>query len=392
MQTPSIDARAVREAGLAALQAGDASNARRHFEALIAAGQADASIWMALAMSCQGLGDQPAMVAALDRVLAINPHDLRALIMKGDHLAVAGDTRAASSFYGAVIALASQITNLPAWLARAVSRVTAARARIVADMEAHLCERLAASGYDEKTSSKRFTQSLALLSGKKQPYFQRPRAYFFPELPQIQFYPRPAFPWLDAIEAASEDICAELTEVLRRDNAFVPYIQASADEPGREHKLLNSSDWSAFFLWKDGEVVPDNAACCPKTLAALAGAPLARIKGRAPSILFSLLKPGVRIAPHTGFLNARLICHLPLIVPPGCRFRVGNDEREWQHGKAWVFDDTIEHEAWNSSDRTRVVLIFDIWRPELTDEERGLVAALMEAVDTYSGTPAPWDS
>jgi aspartyl/asparaginyl beta-hydroxylase (cupin superfamily) len=119
------------------------------------------------------------------------------------------------------------------------------------------------------------------------------------------------------------------------------------------------------------------------TLAALEAAPLARIKGRTPSILFSRLKPGARIAPHTGFLNTRLICHLPLVVPPGCYFRVGNDQRQWEKGKAWVFDDTIEHEAWNSSGEPRVVLIFDIWRPELSDEERGLVAALIEAVDSY---------
>ena len=60
-------------------------------------------------------------------------------------------------------------------------------------------------------------------------------------------------------------------------------------------------------------------------------------------------------------------------------------------GEAWVFDDTIEHEAWNSSGEPRVVLIFDIWRPELTSEERDLVAALMEAVDSYeAGANDSW--
>ncbi len=107
----------------------------------------------------------------------------------------------------------------------------------------------------------------------------------------------------------------------------------------------------------------EHARRCPKTLAALDHVPLTRIKGRAPSILFSMLRPGTRIEPHNGFLNTRLICHVPLIVPPGCFFRVGNEERQWQKGKAWAFDDTIEHEAWNSSDEARVILIFDIWRP-----------------------------
>ncbi len=60
-------------------------------------------------------------------------------------------------------------------------------------------------------------------------------------------------------------------------------------------------------------------------------------------------------------------------------------------GKAWVFDDTIEHEAWNGSDRTRIILLFETWRPELTEEERRLVAAMFDAIDAYSGTKPAWE-
>jgi aspartyl/asparaginyl beta-hydroxylase (cupin superfamily) len=105
--------------------------------------------------------------------------------------------------------------------------------------------------------------------------------------------------------------------------------------------------------------------------------------------MFSLLRPGARIPPHTGEVNTRLICHLPLIVPAGCSLRVGNDTRALVEGKAWVFDDTMEHEAWNPSDQSRVILLFEIWRPELDEEERRLVSAMFEAIDAYSGaTPA----
>ena len=86
------------------------------------------------------------------------------------------------------------------------------------------------------------------------------------------------------------------------------------------------------------------------------------------------------IAPHTGFHNSRLVCHLPLIVPDGCWFRVGNETRTWAPSKAFVFDDTIEHEARNASSDTRIVLIFNIWRPDLTADERGLVANLMDGI------------
>jgi aspartyl/asparaginyl beta-hydroxylase (cupin superfamily) len=87
-------------------------------------------------------------------------------------------------------------------------------------------------------------------------------------------------------------------------------------------------------------------------------------------------------------LNARLICHVPLIVPEGCGFRVGNETRRWEVGKALIFDDTIEHEAWNDSKEDRLLLIFDIWRPELSEVERKAVTAMFEAVDAYQGKPA----
>jgi aspartyl/asparaginyl beta-hydroxylase (cupin superfamily) len=93
-------------------------------------------------------------------------------------------------------------------------------------------------------------------------------------------------------------------------------------------------------------------------------------------VIFSMLRAGAHIGAHTGMYNSRLICHLPLIVPPGCRFRVGDEVREWEEGKLLIFDDTIEHEAWNESDEDRIVLIFDVWRPELSERERFELTAL----------------
>jgi len=88
-----------------------------------------------------------------------------------------------------------------------------------------------------------------------------------------------------------------------------------------------------------------------------------------------------------------LICHLPLIVPPNCGLRVGNETRTWREGEVLVFDDTIEHEAWNQSAAARVVMIFEIWRPELSEEERTLVAGLMQAIDaTASGARLDWSA
>lgn len=101
--------------------------------------------------------------------------------------------------------------------------------------------------------------------------------------------------------------------------------------------------------------------------------------------MFSLLKPKTRIPPHCGVSNVRLVTHLPLVVPAGCGFRVGDDVREWVPGRAWVFDDTIEHEAWNDSGELRAILMFDIWHPQLSNAERKLVTALSEAMNSFGG-------
>lgn len=83
-------------------------------------------------------------------------------------------------------------------------------------------------------------------------------------------------------------------------------------------------------------------------------------------------------------LNTRLIVHIPLIVPPGCRLRVGNEVREVQAGVPLIFDDSIEHEAWNDSGEPRAILLFEIWRPELTAVERAALTAMFGAVSSYT--------
>lgn len=99
--------------------------------------------------------------------------------------------------------------------------------------------------------------------------------------------------------------------------------------------------------------------------------------------LWSLLKPGTHIQPHHGLLNTRLICHLPLLAPSDCALRVGAETRAWRTGEMLIFDDSVEHEAWNRSTETRVVLLFEVWRPEILPEEREALARLFEAIDQF---------
>jgi aspartate beta-hydroxylase len=392
VHTPAIDVRALAQSGADALRRGDARKARESFERIISAGQGDASSCLGLAYACRGLGDKSAALAAVDRALALEPRNLRALILKGDCCAELGDSRAASSFYQFAVQAAPPTTQLPADLRAELIRAQNMCTRYAAQFETFLRDRLAAKGFLGQPVASRFEQSLDIMLGKKKIYVQQPHTYFFPELPQIQFYDRKAFAWLDRVEAATPEIRAELLEIMKNESSFVPYVQGDPRRPRKEQDgLTGNPDWSAFYLWKDGDMIRENLARCPHTVAALDAVPLARVTNRSPSVLFSLLRPGARIPPHCGLINTRLICHLPLIVPPGCAFRVGNDVREPVEGKAWVFDDTIEHEAWNQSTQTRVILLFEIWRPELTEEERALVAGMFEAIDAYTGQKPAWE-
>lgn len=390
MNMPPFDERTLARSGVDALQRGDARKARKTFDKIAAAGKADSSIFLALAYACVKLNDRPASLAAVDKALALEPHNPRALIFKADSLADAGDARGASAFYRAALNAVPPGDGLPPDLQGELARARAMCDHYAGQFEAYLQEQLAGRGLVQRPSTERFIQSLDILFGKKKIYAQEPRYYYFPELPQIQFFDRNDFPWLDGVEAATTDIRAELIEVMKQPSAFKPYVQGNPGRPRKEQDgMLDNPDWGAFYLWKDGELVAANAARCPRTVQALSAIPLARVSNRSPSVLFSVLGPGARIPPHTGLINTRLICHLALIVPENCGFRVGNDTRQWVEGKVWVFDDTIEHEAWNDSDRTRVVLLFEIWRPELTDEERGLVSAMFEAIDRRGGEREP---
>ena len=336
--------------------------------------------------------NEPITPTGSERSPAADTRVIRGLLDRADEFAAAGDARSASAFYRAAVRAAPPLDRVPAELAADLRRAEETCARYASQYKEYLSEQLAAKGFSRERSSPRFAQSLDIALGEKRIFVQQPRYYFFPGLPQIQFYENELLPWLAGVEAATADIRDELLAVMQDPDAFTPYVTGHANRPRQDYQgMLNNPAWSAYYLWKNGSPVPGNAERCPKTLHALRNAPLTQVSNRSPSILFSLLRPGAHIPPHTGLVNTRLICHLPLVVPGRCRFRVGNDIREWVTGRALAFDDTIEHEAWNDSDETRVILLFDVWRPELSLEERQLVVHLFDAIDAYNGTKPHWE-
>ncbi|WP_296817700.1 aspartyl/asparaginyl beta-hydroxylase domain-containing protein [Brevundimonas sp.] len=372
---------ALARKGMAALREDRPDEALDLFRQVTEAGRGDASVWVAQAYACRALGDSQGAVAAVDQALRLESRNCRALLLKGDHFADLRDRRSAITFYAAAI---QQAPKAPAPdLAAALDRAQAFVSDTTGGFEPFLKARFEAEGL---APSDRFAWSLDLMAGRTQLYLQQPRFYYFPGLPQIQFAPRDATPWLDGVEAAADDIRDELLAVMDDPQAFAPYVEMRENRPNSAQAgMLENPEWSAYYLVRDGAPAPENAARFPRTLAALQGLPLTDIPGRAPSVLFSRLEPGAHIPPHNGLVNTRLICHLPLIVPPGCSLRVGSETHEWRYGQAFAFDDTVEHEAWNTSDQTRVVLIFDVWKPEITEPERALIRTLFSAIEDYGG-------
>ena len=379
MQLSPSDQQLLIQEGAEALRKGRFAAARDQLEQLAAAGSTSGVAWMLLALSRRAVDDAEAEEEAINRLLEIEPQSVRGHVMKGDSRARAQDDVNACYFYRSALRLAEG-KQLPQEITDEVSRGAQVLAQLEAKAHAQKEAKLSSRGLPEASWSPRFREALELAAGRRKLYLQQPTFFNYPGLPHIQFYERDQFDWVSQIESAAVPIRQELEELLKGGtDDFRAYLRGGAEGVLRMDKnkqLVGRKDWSALFLAENGWMVPKVVERVPCTWETVLKAPLPRISGWGPTVMFSLLKAGARISPHTGMFNTRLICHLPLIVPQGCRFRVGNEVREWEEGKLLIFDDTIEHEAWNDSDEDRIVLIFDIWRPELSERERHELTAL----------------
>lgn len=334
--------------------------------------------------------DPQEVLAQTARRLAARPGDVAALLARAEALLALGEERDAARHFAGAVRAAGPPARWPADQVPALRRAGEMATILARRFGDALTARLEAQG--ALAASPRFAEAIDLLLGRAPVQESRPGQFLFPGLAAIPFHDRAHFPWMDALEAAAPAIRAELLPQID-DPAFAPYVEADAIKPGAGGALVGDPAWSALYLVRDGRETT-HAARFPAAMTALDGVPLCDVPGRTPNILFSRLAPGMRIPPHHGFVNTRLIVHLGLVVPPDCWLRVGNHRRAWREGEAWAFDDTIEHEAWNGSDATRVILLFDVWRPELSAAERAALRAMFAAIDALSGgaRAASWGS
>lgn len=370
-----------------AFRSGDLPAARALLQRLVAADGSDQQQWINLAVVCQGLRDEDGEAAALRGALTIDPNDMLALLLRGSLYERQGKSHDAARAYGAAATVAPPVEQVNPDLRPMLAQAHAYRDKYNQEFGSFIDAHLAPFFKDlQGEQLGRFRDSVDIMFGRKRRYESQSALYHFPGLAPVTFFDRQLFPWLGAVEAATDAIREEFLAVLQADQGFTPYLTYPPDLPHNQFAQLNNSpDWSAYHLIEKGEPVAAHAARCPATMAALAHAPQPRQSKRTPTAMFSLLKPRTRIPAHTGVSNVRLVTHLPLILPGDCGFRVGNDVRAWEMGQAWVFDDTIEHEAWNDSGQLRVVLIFDVWHPQLSEAERAMITAMSAGISQFGG-------
>ncbi|UTA48789.1 aspartyl/asparaginyl beta-hydroxylase domain-containing protein [Simiduia sp. 21SJ11W-1] len=338
------------------------------------------------AMIYRAAGEMLKALRSLDNALALNPYSFTALLSKGYVLECLGKNKDSAEVYTNALMVAPPIDTLPKGMQEAIKSAEQLVARVKQEKYEYIKSQLdddlgSLSGLERK----RMRECMELYTGRKKSYRSEPVDLLVPGLPAIQFFERKYFPWLEGLESCTDVFLNELQSLVVGGKAgFNPYINYAKGTPVNQWKELDGSrKWSTYYLWRDGDVQERASNECPKSTQILSDIPMAHQLGLAPNAVFSALAPETKIPPHNGSTNARLLVHLPLIVPESCGFRVGNEVRKWEVGSAWVFDDTIEHEAWNDSSLDRYILIFDVWNPLLSVEEVEFVSKLMKSSDSW---------
>lgn len=355
-----------------------------------------APAWHQLATLQMNGGDLIAAESSLRQVLSLAPDTFVARLRLGMVLERMHDRHGALvAYFGAITSaqahgLWRDDASTPPGMRQAVKRAM----RFVDDARHKLFHAALEPLYERygRSALERVEQCLSIYLGEQPAGWpdprQRPKFLYFPDIPAQTYYAQERFPAHRKLEAATDAVRDELRHILNDEpstEALVPFYGAGVDT----RQLLDSCHdhdpaWDAFFFHRHGARYDANCRRCPTTDALLDSLDLVRIRDHAPEILFSVLRPGTRIRLHRGVTNTRLVTHLPLIVPPDCALRVGGETHHWQEGRCVTFDDTFEHEAWNHSDRTRVVLIIDSWNPDLTAIEQHAIHDLVVAIGGFN--------
>lgn len=376
--------------GLSAFRRGELETSERWLMEALDASPGDALLHQNLGLVRRARGDHDTALACLDRALELRPDLPMAHVHRGLVLGLLGRDAHAADCLARAVALNPRLGDTralkqaPEDLQTMIHDLKGARLRVLA---AERSRRLAdLERRHAGADLSRVRAFVAILNkARKEDWAdprQRPSWMFFPGLEPRPWFEREDFEWVPRLEAAAPAIREELGAVLADPRELSPYVPDKGRLPPDWQALAESADWSAYHLYRGGERQDDHCRRCPRTAEAVESMPLMASPGHAPEVFFSILRPGTAIPPHVGLANTKLAVHLALVIPPDCSITVGGETRTWQEGRALIFDDSFEHQAENASDRTRAVLIADIWNPQLSEVEREAVKAMIDANTT----------
>ena len=180
------------------------------------------------------------------------------------------------------------------------------------------------------------------------------------------------FPWLNQIEANWEGIRDEMLSFLEDGYGMHSVRTTGGDELNKE------GNWKIAMIFGYGKPIDEMKHTFPFTLSIIKELPDVQ------NAAFSLLKAGGIIPPHAGSTASILRYHLPLIVPDNGKqswLTVAGVDIPWKEGKGILFDDTFQHSARNGTNKDRIVLIVDIFRPNL-----GFMDRVIQKIEVWKRT------
>jgi tetratricopeptide (TPR) repeat protein len=211
---------------------------------------------------------------------------------------------------------------------------------------------------------------------------QNPQWFYVPGLDRTGWFEREEFPWVEALEARAEEILGEVRERYRLNEDTQPYLTRGTY--GKEYEgIVGTTNWGACRFYNGFTRNEEVCRRFPVTASVLDSLPLFRMQGNAMEALYSVLKAGKRIPDHQSVSNAKLTVHLPLVVPDKCYLDVQGEARQVQFGRCLIFDDTAVHGARNESKEVRINLLFQVWHPDLREEERAVIEASYAAHERW---------
>lgn len=383
--------RALNAIAMVSVRNGDLQRAVQLIERAVAADSQDPVSAHHLGRIRDASGDIPAAIAAHRSAVALRPDFHLARLYLGDALERAGERHAAVIQFaralqdaqagGRWLNPATTPEQLRPLIQHAVLTVRSGRRDTFSELFEPLQKRYGVSSLERvhQALDVHMNEAIAQPGDPR----QKPGFLFFPGLPTSPYFQPALFDWIPALEAQTARIQEELQGLLTSEAGRERVFDNADIERVNLRGVNREPSWNGYYFYRHGERREDNCAKCPVTAAALDALPLSRVRDHGPEVLFSVFTPGTHLLPHRGVTNTRLVGHLPLIVPKDCALNVGGEIHEWREGRVVVFDDTFEHEAWNRSNAIRVVLIFDLWNPYLSEAERAALGDLIAAIGDF---------